>query len=103
MSIRITDESMTSNRTRHTAELWPTPESGESPTMWPVSWLPERPLGRNEATTAMVLADVLAVAGEMHCENPLWPRVDSWAAELGLSGPDAVVRVSEPPEAAREL
>lgn len=25
--------------------------------MWQVSWLPESPLGRNEATTAIVLAD----------------------------------------------
>ncbi len=26
----------------------------------------------------------------------LWPHVDGWAAELGLTGPDAVVRASEP-------
>jgi len=26
----------------------------------------------------------------------LWPHVDAWAAELGLTGPDAVARASEP-------
>jgi hypothetical protein len=25
----------------------------------------------------------------------LWPHIDAWAGELGLTGPDAVVRVSD--------
>jgi hypothetical protein len=33
-------------------------------------------------------------------DDPRWPQVDRLAAELGLPGPAAVVRVSEPePEA----
>ncbi len=102
MSIRITDTSMTSDRTKHIAGLWPMPEAGESPTTWRVSWLPERPLGRNEATTAMVLADVVA-GNDLPEPSPLWPRINSWAAELGLSGAEAAVRASEPPEAERKL
>jgi hypothetical protein len=87
---------MTSDRSKHTAELWPTPEHGESPTMWRVSWLPERPLGRNEATTAMILADLLAEGIEWH--DPFRLHIDSFAAELGLSTDQAVARASEPPE-----
>ncbi len=96
MGISLTDTSMISDRTKHTAELWPMPEAGESPTMWRVSWLPERPLGRNEATTAVILADLLA-EGIKH-DDALWLHADSFAAELGLSRDQAVARVSEPPE-----
>ena len=30
-------------------------------------------------------------------DDTFWTRVDAWAAELGLAGPDAVVRAIEPP------
>lgn len=76
--------------------------SATTASMWRVSWFPERPLGRNEATTAMVLAEVVSAIGERHQEHPRWPFIESWAAELGLSGPRAVARISEPTEAERE-
>jgi len=67
-----------------------------------VSWLPLRRLTRDQAVTAMTLAEAVArmqregrttVVGHTH---RLRPHVDAWAAELGLTGPDAVARVSEP-------
>jgi hypothetical protein len=62
-----------------------------------VSWLPGRALDRNEAITAMVIANVVGDRGVGLADDPIWPHLDSWAAELGLSGADAVVRASEPP------
>jgi hypothetical protein len=93
MTLRISDQVMTSDATRHTARQL-------RPDVWTVSWLPGRLLDRNQATTAMVLAEKVAetVANdELHCGHRLWPLIDQWAAELGLTGPDAVVRASEPP------
>jgi hypothetical protein len=66
---------------------------------WEVSWLPGRALDRNQATTAMTIADIVGRRGVGLSDNPVWPFLDGWAAELGLSGPDAVVRASEPPMA----
>jgi hypothetical protein len=87
--IRITDTFMSSPATPHTARA-----TGEG---WAVSWLPGRTLTRNEATTAMVIANVVGDRGVGLADGPIWPHLDSWAAELGLSGADAVARVSEPP------
>ncbi|MCW2931847.1 MAG: hypothetical protein JWM19_2809, partial [Actinomycetia bacterium] len=53
-----------------------------------MSWLPGQLLDRNEAITAMVLAD-LAGPDTVHDGHRLWPHVQGWAAELGLTAPDA--------------
>jgi hypothetical protein len=92
LKIRLmgTERTMTSNVTKHTARRL-------RPDEWTVSWLPGRRLDRNQATTAMVLAEAVAT-NELHCDHRLWPHIDRWAAELGLTGPDAVVRASEPPQ-----
>jgi hypothetical protein len=60
-----------------------------------VSWLPGRVLDRNSTITAMILADQ---AGEhdVNERHRLWPIIQSWAAELGLTGSDAVNGVSRP-------
>jgi hypothetical protein len=55
MALTIGDDGISSDRTRHTARL--TPDGDQ---LWEVSWLPGRPLDRNSAITAMVLADVTA-------------------------------------------
>ena len=59
------------------------------------SWLPGRALDRNSAITAMTLADH---AGEpdLNEQHRLWPFIEGWAAELGLTGPDAINRASQP-------
>src|SRR5262249_7033247 len=95
MGIKITDDSMRSELSGHSAELWPMPEAGESPTMWRISWFPERPVGRNEVISALTIAETVSAAPDIGPEHKLWPHISSWAAELGLSAEDAVARVRE--------
>ena len=89
MALTITDKIMRSDVTPHTAELHHF-EAGDA---WRVSWLPQRLMDRNAAITAMQLADIVGGADAGH---PGRPEVDALAAELGLSGPSAVVMASEP-------
>ena len=91
MALTIGDGSISSDRTRHTARLTP----GEDQ-LWEVSWLPGRSLDRNSAITAMVLADVTAY-GDVSTGHRLRVHVEGWAAELGLTAPDVLARVSGPP------
>ena len=89
MTLTINDTTMTSDQTAHTARQAP-----GSQHLWEVSWLPGRALDRNSAITAMTqLADH---ASEPDLNEPrLWPAIESWAAELGLTGPDAINRASQ--------
>lgn len=75
---------MRGDLTRHTAHA-----SGDG---WRVTWLPGRPLNRNAAITAMSIAETVAAGPEPG--HPIWCTVSSWAAELGLSGAEAVSLVS---------
>ena len=90
MTLIISDSSMTSDRTPHTALH--APDRGG----WEVSWLPGQTLDRNTAITAMILADTTAEPG-VHEAHRLWPSVQGWAAELGITGPQAVAAASQPP------
>jgi hypothetical protein len=90
MSLTIDDTTMTSDQTAHTARQSP---SGHR---WEVSWLPGRLLDRNTAITAMTLADTTAER-DLHEGHRLWPHVQSWAEELGLTAPDAIAQASQPP------
>jgi hypothetical protein len=90
MTLTINDTTMTSDQTAHTARQAPGRQH-----LWEVSWLPGRTLDRNSAITAMVLADQ-AGAYDPNERHRLWPHIESWAAELGLTGHDAVNRVSQP-------
>jgi hypothetical protein len=89
MTLTINDNTMTSDQTAHTARQAP-----GSQHLW-VSWLPGRALDRNSAITAMTLADH---AGErdINERHRLWPAIESWAAELDLTGPDAINQASQP-------
>jgi hypothetical protein len=89
MTLTFRDDSISSNNTGHAARLAPGHER-----VWQVSWLPGRLMDRNSAITAMVLADV-AGADDVHAEHRLWPHIESWAAELGLTAPNALARASE--------
>ena len=91
MALTINDSSMTSDRTAHTARHTPGRNG------WEVSWLPGQTLNRNTAITAMVLADTTAEPG-LHEGHRLWPHIQSWAQELGLTAPDAITRISQPPD-----
>jgi hypothetical protein len=90
MTLTINDTTMTSDQTGHTARLT---SGGQH--LWEVSWLPGRALDRNSAITAMVLADH-AREPDLNERHRLWPFIQSWAAELGLTGSDAVNQVSRP-------
>jgi hypothetical protein len=59
-----------------------------------VSWLPGRSLDRNSAITAMTLAD-LTGERDLNDRHQLWPFIQGWAAELGLTGSDAINRAAE--------
>ena len=91
MALTINDTTMTSDQTAHTARQAPGAQH-----RWEVSWLPGQSLDRNTAITAMILADTAAEA-DLHEGHRLWPHIQSWAAEIGLTAPDAITRVSQPP------
>jgi len=82
---------MTSDQNLHTARQAP-----GRPHQWEVSWPPGQILDRNTAITAMVLADI-AGSGDLREGHRLWPHIQGWAAELGLTGPDAIAQASQPP------
>ena len=90
MTVTINDATMTSDQTTHVARLAP-----GSQHLWEVSWLPGKGLDRNSAITAMILADH-AGQGDVDERHRLWPFIESWAAELGLTGSDAMNRVTQP-------
>jgi hypothetical protein len=91
MALTIGDDSISSDRSSHTAR----PAFGDR-RMWEVSWLPDRRLTRNDAITAMVLAD-LTGPGDMHTGHQLWVHVEGWAAELGVTGSDVLARTASSP------
>jgi hypothetical protein len=92
VTLTIADTLITSDVTDARAELRPdaTADRGRyGGNAWVVSWIPERLFDRNQAITAMTLAErVSAGAAED------WPFIEGWAAELGLSGADVVARIS---------
>ena len=92
MTLTINDTNMTSDQTTHTAQHVPDRNG------WEVSWLPGQTLDRNTAITAMVLADTTAEPG-LGEGHRLWPHIQSWAQELGLTAPDAIARAAQPPDA----
>ena len=90
MTLTIAGTTMTSDHTAHTARQ----AAGRNG--WEVSWLPGHALDRNTAITAMILADV-ATTDDLHEGHRLWPHIQGWAAELGLTAPQAVAAASQPP------
>ncbi len=91
MTLTINDTTMTSDQTAHTARQAPGRQHG-----WEVSWLPGQVVDRNSAITAMVLADIVGKE-DVHEGHRLWPHVQGWAAELGLTGSEAITQASQPP------
>jgi hypothetical protein len=90
MTLTIHDTTMTSDQSAHTARQAPSRNG------WEVSWLPGQVLDRNTAVTAMILADVVDKA-DLHEDHRLWPHIQGWAEELGLTGPEAAAAASQPP------
>jgi hypothetical protein len=92
MALTINDRTMTSDRTDHTARLAP----GEH-RQWEVSWLPGRRITRNQAITAMTLAEESSPGGPPD-RNRLWPHIQGWAADLGMTAEQAMTRISALPD-----
>jgi hypothetical protein len=86
VAVTITDDQMTSDITRHVAQQMDVtiPKGGG---LWRVSWLPDRPITRNEAITAMTLAEMVTEDADRHA----W---STFAAELGVTVDEAVERIS---------
>lgn len=96
--MKIDDYMISSNFTRHTATR--PRKMGDDEARWSVSWLPGRKLTRNQAITAMTIAEAVKTHTDELADNQgkLWGHIDGWAAELGLSGPHAVTEASLDPE-----
>ena len=90
MTLTINDATMTSDQTDCTARHAPGRNG------WEVSWLPGQTLDRNTAITAMFLAGT-AAEPDLHEGHRLWPHIQGWAEEVGLTAPEAIARVSAPP------
>jgi hypothetical protein len=95
MTLTIHDTTMTSDQTDCTARHTPSRNG------WEVSWLPGQILDRNTSITAMILADLVGEE-DLHEDHRLWPHVQGWAEELGLTGSEAVADASQPPNDNRE-
>jgi hypothetical protein len=91
MNLKINDTIVTGDHTDHTARPVPGRQNE-----WEVSWLPGRIVDGNTAVTAMLLADI-AGRGDLTEGHRLWPHIHSWAAELVLTGPEALAAASQPP------
>jgi hypothetical protein len=91
MTLTVSNTAVTSDRSHWTAR------HSSDRNGWEVSWLPGQILDRNIAITAMTLADI-AAEHDLQDGHRLRPHIESWAAELGLTAPHALSRVSQPPE-----
>jgi hypothetical protein len=90
MTVTITATTMTGGQTAHTARR----ASGHQD-LWEVSWLPGRALDRNSPIIAMILADH-AGEGDLNERDQVRPFIQNCAAELGLTGSDAIDRAFQP-------
>jgi hypothetical protein len=80
MTLMMDDDLISSLDTCHTAHRF-------TLTRWGVTWLDrETVLTRTQATTAMMMASVIARAenGELTRADPIRGHVESWAAEIGI-------------------
>ena len=98
MALTITPKLIRSSGTPHTAELAEDQALADS---WRVSWLPGRILSGRQVRAAMELAEAVGQIPD-DCDpevydDEFWDHMDSWAAEVGLAGPTALVWASEPP------
>jgi hypothetical protein len=94
ISTRIGDDRMTSTGTRHEAMVAPGVDQ-YAPGAWSVTWLPGRQLDRNQAITAMTLAEYVDQGVVDSSVMPGWIFVQGWAGELGLTANEAVDLITE--------
>lgn len=99
-TLTIGEDEMTSDTTRHRAAVQHGAIVSGGPTAWAVTWLPGRLLTRNQAITAMTIAEMVVERAHILADpqSKLWWHIDGWAAELGITGPHAVAEASLSPE-----
>jgi hypothetical protein len=83
VTLHIADGRMDSDVTTHVAHRLPVRED-PAPGAWMVSWCPLETWNRDQAVTAMTLAETLANP-EAQPGHRLWPHVKGWSAELGMT------------------
>jgi hypothetical protein len=88
-ALRISDELITSTDTPHMAWRRPDAAAGERGA-WVVSWLPLQLLTKQQALAAMMLAQ----AASRGIRPDDQQRVEGWAHELGLTGSEAIARLT---------
>jgi hypothetical protein len=91
MALTITAELISSDQIAHTAG----PSPGH-PHAWEASWLPSWHMTQDTAITAMMLADAVTLGG-LHPGHRLWPHLQGWAADPGLTAPGVLARAPQPP------
>ncbi|MDX3661294.1 hypothetical protein PV646_28650 [Streptomyces sp. ID05-26A] len=82
MTITVTLDEVTSTTSSHTATRYPA--TGVGAGLWSVSWLPGRILTRDEATTAIRIAELADDFDETSLSC-----LSRWAYELGLDATQA--------------
>lgn len=111
-ALSISGTWMVSTLTRHVAMRLcePGAECPDDGRCWSVTWLPGQALTQPQAVTAMMIAThIHSPAAAFRDRTPAWNRtavghqwwgrLDSWAAELDLSGAHALTLASMSPEA----
>ena len=89
MSLTITNDLITSDRTPHAAR-----RLGNHQHLYVVSWMPLYPVGRTTALAAMKIADIVG-DGSQPVEMT---EIDNLARLIGTRGTTAVEQVMEPPD-----
>jgi hypothetical protein len=89
MSLRMSEELIASTETPHVA-WWNPDAAADGRGAWVVSWLPQRLLTKEQALAAMMVADTVAKGATPYDQRD----IESWAAELGLTVPEAVARLT---------
>lgn len=94
MALQITEAKMVSSETRHWAD--------KTDRGWSVTWLPGRFLDRNEAITAMTIAEIVSAPDfpgvGRHVDDPVRLQLRDFAFELGLTISDAIQQANLTPE-----
>lgn len=88
---QLAAERITSDTTPHTA--WRLDCDGDQ---WEVTWLPGRVLDREDAITALTFAETVANITRdavLRTEHPIWPVLQAWAGELGLTADTALAHL----------
>lgn len=88
VSLRINEAHMSSSITGHTARRT------IGTTTWSVSWLGHRQLTRNEAVTALTLAELVS-ADVGTPQHKRWPLLQGLATELNLHPATAICLIRE--------